>query len=96
MLPLELNNLDSFDLALGKQIYRLNQLINFPYSDEIIESIVKSLKKLVPNITEQELEIVIDNYFLGKSIYKKENGVTKIIKDIETLRQKTKYSDNQW
>lgn len=94
-LNLHQNSDDSIN-KIGKEIYKLNLIISYPYSDELIEDLAKTLIRLLPDLTPEELSELIDDYFLGKRIFKKENSVSILINDLKTKRLLKASHDNHF
>jgi hypothetical protein len=89
-------NLTDLEFNIGKEIFKLNLIISYPYSDELIGGMAKTLIRLLPDVTSKELSELIDDYFLGKRIFKKENSVSILINDLKTKRLLKASHDNHF
>ena len=89
-------NLTDLEVKIGKEIFKLNLIINYPYSDDLIEGMSKTVIRLLPDVNPQELSELIDDYFLGKRIFKKENSVSILINDLKTKRLLKASHDNHF
>ena len=87
---------DSIIQIVGKELFKLNLVVSYPYSDELIEFMAKTILKLDEHLDVIELSEIIDDILTGKIRYTKENGVTIILKTLEQRRNFKNKLENKW
>lgn len=81
---------------VGCELFKLNLLVNYPYSDELIEFMAKTLIDMMPSLNIDTLKELMDKYLRGVRKYNKENGITQIYKDLTALELHHANIDNKW
>ena len=81
-------------INIGREIYKLNTIVSYPYSDELIELMAKNILRLMPEIKIYSLSAVIDKFITGTKIYNKDGGLSQIIAAIKVQEQLEK--ENTW
>lgn len=81
----ENQNLTQSDL-IAQELFKLNLIIEYPYSDEILEGMAKTLIRLLPDIQKDELSELMDKYLLNKLPFHKEGAIGKMITSLQNQR----------
>ena len=63
---------------VGKEIYQINQLVQFPISDEMIKDWTKSIHELAPELDGTKLKYIIDKFKTGELEYDSRKGIQNI------------------
>jgi hypothetical protein len=87
---------DNIIQIVGKELFKLNLVVSYPYSDELIEFMAKTILKLDEQLDVIELSEIIDDVLMGKIKYTKEHGVTIILKNLEQRRNFKNTIENKW
>lgn len=77
-------NLINSDL-IGVELYKLNLLVSYPYSDETIDYMAKTLLRIMPEVNLESLSKLMDKYLMGVRSFSKENGFAQIVKDLKVI-----------
>jgi hypothetical protein len=82
------------------ELFKLNLLVSYPYSDSILEAMALTLLRLIPDVKTKELETIMDYFLQGEIDYKNDKGLQNVIVAIKNLRRKQEIlgsvKNNQW
>ena len=81
---------------VGWELYKLNLVVSYPYSDDLIEYMAKTILRVMPEVKLEILKELTDNYIMGVRKFNKDDGVSQIFRDIKTLESIKSHSDNKW
>ena len=77
-------NLTTSD-RIGAELFKLNLLVVYPYSDETIDYMAKTLLRIMPDVKLESLAMLMDKYLTGVKGFNKENGFAQIVKDLNAI-----------
>ncbi len=69
-----------------KQLFCINQLVPFPLSETQIEDWSSTLKRLAPNVTDQQLQTVLDKFATNRTKWNEKQGIQNIFRGLELLK----------
>ena len=75
---------------VGWELYKLNLVVSYPYSDDLIEYMAKTILRVMPEVKLEILKELTDNYIMGVRKFNKDDGVSQTLESIKS------HSDNKW
>jgi len=84
-MELQKNQNSTTSDLIGGELFKLNLLVVYPYSDETIDYMAKTLLRIMPDVSLQSLTFLMDKYLTGLRSFKKENGFAQIVKDLNAI-----------
>ena len=69
---------------IGRVVYHVNQLTNFPISDERISEWARSIDEIIPNLELEDLRSVIKDFKICELEYNQKEGIQNIFFGLKT------------
>jgi hypothetical protein len=76
--PQPLSGLNKHQIAIGKELYRLNMLLPYPLSGTAIADWAKCINELAPYATPEMLKSIIDKFITNNAEYDYKKGIQNI------------------
>lgn len=90
-----MNSLSIVDKVTCKTIAAVNMVVSYPISDTQIEDWTTTIYRLRPNVTLEQLQLVMDKFLDGRTKWDHREGLPNIIRGIDLLQiNKGEYLDN--
>lgn len=84
-------HLNPKEVEIAKLIFHVNLLTSFPLADSQIEMWAQSINRLLPDLSLEKLQQVIDKMKMGEIEYDKNLGVQNIFLGIKSLTRPMVY-----
>lgn len=81
---------------VASELFKLNLIVSYPYSDEILEGMAKTIIRLHPEVKIEHITELMDSYLIGQRVFEKENGLPKIISSLKSISIGYKHLQNNF
>lgn len=81
---------------VASELFKLNLIVSYPYSDEILEGMAKTIIRLHPDVKIEHITELMDSYLIGQRVFEKENGLPKIISSLKSISISYKHLQNNF
>jgi hypothetical protein len=82
--------------AVASELFKLNLIVSYPYTDELLEAMAKTIIRLMPDVEIKMISDLMDAYLFGCRTYDKEHGISKIITALNSIKSSNKHKGNNF